>query len=191
MSEEEVLFELKNGSQAALKTLFDSYYKELTRYAIKIIGNSEAAEEIVQDIFVSVWKNRETSNIEVVRSYLSRAVKNRCINYINKNYPVNESIENSMYVSSGDSPSDGLEASELQKVIKDAEARLPKQTALIFALSRHTELTYPQISKELNISVKTVEYHISKALKSMREFLNDSGILFLAVMAEALVFAIS
>lgn len=182
MPEEEVLSELKNGSQVALKILFDTYYKELTRYGIKIIGNSEAAEEIVQDIFVSVWKNREKSKIEVVRSYLSRAVKNRCINYINKNHPMHENIESSMHVSSNDSPLEGMESSDLQKALVEAEKRLPKKTALIFALSRHTELTYPQISAELSISVKTVEYHMSKALKSMRDFLNESGALFLLLL---------
>lgn len=182
MSEEEALSKLKDGSQTALKVLFDLYYTDLTRYAIKIIGNTESAEEIVQDIFVSVWKNREKSQIEVARHYLSRAVKNRCINYINSNFPVHEDIEHSMQISSGDSPDTNLESVELQKVLEDAEKRLPKQTALIFGLSRHTELTYPQIASELDISVKTVEYHISKALKSMRAFLNESGLLLLLLI---------
>lgn len=182
MSEKEILAELKSGNQVALKMLFDNFYIELTRYALKIVGNSEVAEEIVQDIFVSIWNNREKSEIEAVRPYLSRAVKNRCINHIKKNHPIHEDIESSMHVSSNNSPLDGIEATELQKALKEAESRLPKQTALIFALSRHTELTYPEISKELDISVKTVEYHISKALKSMRGFLSESGILFIILL---------
>lgn len=182
MSEETILKELQKGSQKALKSLFDSYYQELTRYAIKIIGAPETAEEIVQDVFVSIWKNREKSQIKTARHYLLRAVKNRCINWIKSNQPIHDSIDESMHLRAEIFVEADMEYLELEQILELAEKQLSKQTALIFSLSRHTEMTYPEISKELNISVKTVEYHISKALKQMKEFLSQHDVLFLYLL---------
>ena len=177
MSEESILAELHSGSQKALKTLFDSYYTQLTHYAIRVMGDPSVAEEIVQDVFISVWKNREKTQIDNAKSYLTRAVKNRCINHIKTKHPIHEEAENFLFIETDETADSSLESEELALAIEEAEKRLPKQTALVFALSRHTEMSYLQISKELDISIKTVEYHISKALKSIREFLIEREIL--------------
>ncbi len=177
MSEEQILAELRSGSQKALRTLFDTYYTRLTHYAIRVIGDPSASEEIVQDVFISVWNNRQKSEIKDANSYLTRAVKNRCINHINANHPIHDEVDNFLSIAADFSADTSLESAELAGAIDLAEKQLPKQTALVFGLSRHTELTYPQISEELNISVKTVEYHISKALKLIREFLIQKEIL--------------
>lgn len=179
MSEEQILEELRNGNQTALEKLFEAHYTPLTKYAIKIVSNPEVAEEIVQDVFVSIWNNREKNSILSAQAYLSKAVRNRCINHIKSNFPVHESVESSMHVASDSSPESNLESMELLSALAVAEEKLPPHTARVFALSRHTELTYAEISKELDISVKTVEYHISKALKSIKEFLEKNDILFL------------
>ncbi|MEP1097554.1 MAG: RNA polymerase sigma-70 factor [Cyclobacteriaceae bacterium] len=179
MSEEQILVKLRNGNQTALEKLFEEYYTQLTRYAIKIVSNPEVAEEIVQDVFVSIWNNREKNSILSAQAYLSKAVRNRCINHIKSNFPIHENVESSMHVVSDSSPDSGMETRELSSALAAAERKLPSHTAKVFALSRHTELTYTEISKELDISVKTVEYHISKALKSIKEFLVVNDILFL------------
>ncbi|MGB0521979.1 MAG: RNA polymerase sigma-70 factor [Flammeovirgaceae bacterium] len=179
MTNLEITEKLKKGDKKALNWLFDQYYTKLTHYALKIISDPEASEEIVQDVFISIWKNRHKSAIKEYYPYLSRAVRNKCINYINSSLKNkrHEPIEHALHVVKGGDNHNNVEYNELSDALKDAEALLPQQTRLVFSLSRHSELTYAEISTKLDISKKTVEYHISKAFKIMRAFITSRGFL--------------
>ncbi len=179
MEEKEQLYRLARGDQNALKTIFDTHYTPLVRYALKISGTTETAEEIVQDIFVWLWEKRNNLNIEgQLGPYLARAVKNKSINYVKSRYHKTSQESVDPYpnlVVSSRSGEDVLAENELAAILEEAQHQLPEQTALVFSMSRHAEMTYPEIARELKISIKTVEYHISKALKSIREFLTAKG----------------
>lgn len=166
---------LRAGDKKALEGLFDQYYVQLVHYALKITSDPPASEEIVQDVFVSIWNNRKKLEIKSFYAYLSRAVRNKCITYIQSALKDHESIENVMYTVRDEASQTSMEAEELKNALKEAEGMLPKQTRLVFSLSRHSEMTYNEISKELDISIKTVEYHISKAFKLIREFIASRG----------------
>ena len=166
---------LRASDKKALQGLFDQYYVQLVHYALKIISDPAASEEIVQDVFVSIWNNRKKLEVKSFHAYLSRAVRNKCITYIQSAMKDHESIENVMYAVRDETSQSSMELEELTDALKEAENLLPKQTRLVFSLSRHSEMTYNEISKELDISVKTVEYHISKAFKLMREFIASRG----------------
>lgn len=166
---------LRASDKTALQSLFDQYYVQLVHYALKIIADPETSEEIVQDVFVSIWNNRQKLEINSFHAYLSRAVRNKCITYIQSKMRNQEPVENVMYAAKDEVSQHSMELEELTDALKEAENLLPQQTRLVFSLSRHSEMTYNEISKELDISVKTVEYHISKAFKLMREFIASRG----------------
>lgn len=167
--------QLRSSDKKALQWLFDEYYVQLVHYALKITSDPAASEEIVQDVFVAIWNNRKKLEINSFHSYLSRAVRNKCITYIQSVIKDHEPIENVMYATREEAKLDGVELEELSDTLKEAENLLPEQTRLVFSLSRHSEMTYNEISRELDISIKTVEYHISKAFKLMREFIASRG----------------
>jgi len=176
MTDASICEKLKRDNKEALQYLFDQHYTKLVHYALKITSDAESSEEMVQDVFVSVWNNRKKLEVKSFYAYLSRAVRNKCITYVQSAMKhQKESIENVMYASKDNDSQQDMEFDELADALKEAENLLPKQTRLVFSLSRHSEMTYNEISKELDISVKTVEYHISKAFKLMREFIVSRG----------------
>lgn len=165
---------LKKNNKTVLKYLFNTYHKQLFRYAYKLTLNKEISEEIVQDIFISLWEKRNEREIENFEYYLLRAVKYRSINYIKqKSKSFGQSNENTVSINSGYStPQQELEGKELAEAIDKAMLQLPKKCAIIFSLSRNSEMSYKEIAEELDISIKTVENQIGIALKKLREMLN-------------------
>lgn len=180
MNDEEINGQLRKGNKKTLQWLFDQYYKQLVHYALKITSDPEASEEIVQDVFVTIWENRKKQEVRSFYAYLSRSVRNKCITYIQSAIKKHEPIEEAMYVMKDEFSS--METEELSLALKEAEMILPDQTRLVFSLSRHTEMTYNEISQELEISVKTVEYHVSRAFKLMRSFLAKKGFEFVLLL---------
>lgn len=179
MSDLNLIQHVINDDQKALRALFDKYYADLVRYAIKITGLESSSEEIVQDIFIKLWEKRKQLKIEQnVAGYLIRAVKNQCLNLVSSRYhkTIHEDVTSAAHLHvSTDSAEQAIVEIELAEAIARACEALSDQTALVFSLSRHGEMTYPQIAEELDISVKTVEYHISKAIKSIRADLLSQG----------------
>ncbi|MBC7425568.1 MAG: RNA polymerase sigma-70 factor [Bacteroidia bacterium] len=167
----DLYIEVKAGSGTAFETLFKRYYSTLCSYAGKIIKNSDASEEIVQDCFVKLWEKRANINIDSsVKSYLYRSVHNACLNGI-KHEAIKDTYKNLQaqhYSSSFAFATDALHASELQTSIQKAIDTLPPQCKTIFTMSRFEELSYREIAEILNLSIKTIENQMGKALKIMR-----------------------
>lgn len=164
------------GDITAFEMLFRTYYQPLCNYAFTFLQDREDAEEIVQSTFILVWEKRETLAIRTsVRPYLYAMVRNACLNVI-KHEKIKEKYaleEIALANRSHDSVAHTVAFHELEYRIKVAMAELPEQCRLVFKLSRFEELKYAEIAEQLNISVKTVENHMGKALKIMREQLKD------------------
>ena len=166
---------IKEGNIKAFETLFRSYYEPLCRYAYQFVENMDNAEEIVQDLFYVIWKDRDKLQvITSVKGYLYRSVKNKSLQYLEKlrvrdNY-VNMYNENSMAESV--SPQEELEYKELELLIDRTLYSLPDRRQRIFRMNRVEGKKYIEIANELNISVKTVEAEISKALRELRDKYN-------------------
>lgn len=155
----------------AFEDLFKRYYAPLVVYACKYVPGIEIAREIVQDFFVKLYEKRTLINIDVsVKSYLYRSVYNSCMNYINqkniqekhlKNIDqeriVEENLENEVF------------SVELQYKIFEVVESLPAKCKLIFKLNRIDGLKNEEIAQQLNLSKRTVETQISKALKILRK----------------------
>ena len=148
----------------------------LCHFAIKYVKNLEQSEEVVQDTFYNIWKNKENLNIITsLKSYLYTAVRNNCLQVL-RTRSLDIKYENyykSHYVNESISPSDELNAKELSKVINKALNSLPERCREIFKMSRYEGLKYHEIAEKLSISIKTVEANMGKALKHFRAQLKD------------------
>jgi RNA polymerase sigma-70 factor, ECF subfamily len=164
------------GDITAFEMLFRTYYQPLCNYAFTFLQDREDAEEIVQSTFILVWEKRETLAIRAsVRPYLYAMVRNACLNVI-KHEKIKEKYaleEMALGDRSHDSVAHTVASNELEYRIKVAMGELPEQCRLVFKLSRFEELKYAEIAEQLNISIKTVENHMGKALRIMREQLKD------------------
>jgi RNA polymerase sigma-70 factor (ECF subfamily) len=158
------------------EALFRAYFTGLCYFARKYTGDTDSAKEIVHQVFIRIWENRNTFAWDKpAKSYLYTAVYNRSLNFLRdqrkfvshdealKHHAMNEQVV----------PENTLEASELENRIMAALKRLPEKCREAFELSRFEGKTYPEIAENLNISVKTVESHMSKALRFLRDELKD------------------
>jgi len=169
-TDSELLTLLQNNKEEAIDLLFRRYYSFVCKAAYRIIPDSNLVEDLTQDVFYELWKKRENLNINLsIRAYLKRAVINKSLNHIRDQRMKFDDHEKFPEASS--KASEGLQQlqeSELEEIIHAAIDRLPERCRIVFSLSRFEDMTYQQIADELNISIKTVENQISKALKYLR-----------------------
>lgn len=162
--------------QQAFKKLFWHYYDNLFNFSCSFVGSKEAAEEIVEDVFVSVWKNRATLlEITNLKVYLYSAVKNRSYNYLNRSkhrYIQDITALERTIASSLPTPEESLFTTELRQVFDNAIANLPPKCRQVYTLVKVDGLHYKEVATILEISPKTVENHIAKALRKIEENVN-------------------
>ena len=160
----------KNSDKEAFNDLFRKYYKNLCLYSSKYINEIDSVEEVVQAFFVKLWENRSQININgSVKSYLYAAIRNRAFNYIrdHKKFVNDEGLQDAAQMHVED------EDFELKEKISKAIDMMPQQRQTVFKLCRFHQLSYKEIANKLGISRKTVENHMSMALKDMRIHLAD------------------
>lgn len=168
-------FLYKKGDRKAFDTLFLKYYSILCAFG-KYYIPIEDAEEVVLDIMMWLWENREFQNIETsLRSYLFRAVRNRCLDLISKNQTKKRCYEHMFAeeMQKNFEDPDFYVAEELMGKIEKAVMKLPESYRVAFEMSRYQDKTYKEIAKELNVSIKLVEYRIQQALRFLRVELKD------------------
>lgn len=158
------------------EVLFREHFTGLCFFARKYTGDLDAAKEIVHNVFLRIWENRREFEWEKpAKSYLFTSVYNRSLNYIrdNRKFVRQEADPAPGMIADTAGYSENLEAAELEARIKLALRRLPEKCRKVFELSRFEEKRYTEIAEQLDISLKTVETHMSKALHIIREELKD------------------
>ena len=174
MDDNNLITLLQQGDRNAYKQLFIKYYSPLCEYASQYISDDDS-EELVQELMLFLWETRENLVIETsLKSYLFISTKHRCLNAIRKNQ-YHERIHNQIYEKIKDQfeDPDYYFVNELTENIQKAIENLPETNRETVAMSRFGEKTNVQIAEKLGISVKTVEYRISQALKILRLKLKD------------------
>jgi RNA polymerase sigma-70 factor (ECF subfamily) len=163
-----------NHSIILYENIFRQYYEPLIKFANRYVSSATVAENIIHDVFLYLWDERDRLDFNVnIKSYLYNAVKNRCINYLNK-----KKLENQYKVSEfridmdRQTPESILINKELNKVIKSVLNKMPPKQREIYIMSRFDQLTYTEIASILNISVKTVETQMSRSLKYLKKKLS-------------------
>jgi RNA polymerase sigma-70 factor (ECF subfamily) len=172
----EIIRRIKQGDEGQFESLFRSSYVSLVRYAKTLIRDHDTAEEIVQDLFFRLWKDREKLQIESsLNGYLYRAVHNRCLHHINHNKVVEKYAREMAFnaTESNETPTDILNYRDLQAKITGILERLPEKCGKIFCMSRFEGLKYSEIAQRLSVSIKTVEANMGRALKEFRKALAE------------------
>jgi RNA polymerase sigma-70 factor, ECF subfamily len=182
---DQLIATLQAGDITAFEMLFRTYYQPLCNYAYSFVQDKDEAEEIVQATFLSVWEKRDTLTIHTgVKPYLYAMVRNASLNVLKHEKIKQQHVAGELAVAerSVESVARTVMASELESRIYKALDKLPEQCRLVFKLSRFEELKYAEIAEQLNISIKTVENQMGKALKIMREQLKDYLPLLIVLM---------
>lgn len=176
LTDKHILERLQKGDEQVFEEFFKTYYERLCNYANTILNDMDEAEEMVQGAFLAMWEKRETIEVHSsLKSYLYRAVYNSSLNHV-KHLKVRQKYDNRHQHNATlehNSTSESLIASELDAIAQNAINNLPPQCQNVFKLSRFENLSYAEIAEQMGISVKTVENHMIKALKVLREKLKD------------------
>ncbi len=170
ISDEELLAKLKLGSRLALDEIYKRYHAPLFSHAYKKLQSKEEVRDILQDVFLNLWTNKETIVINNLSSYLFSSVRNRILNVF-RNTKVREMYSKSLqeFIDKGENVVDlKLNEKELINLIEEEIAKLPPQMRLIFEMSRNLELSHKEIASELNISPHTVRTQVRNALRILR-----------------------
>lgn len=177
---------LRKGDSYAFELLSKLYYSRLLHVSSNYLTNKEDAKDIVQEVFMKIWNKKSQLNIHTnLNSYLYKMTKNTCIDYLRKKESrVTESLnlefrENHIHLSSlKDDASSKIIEQELEIEIQYAISLLPEKCREVFIKSRMEGLKHREISDEMDISTKTIENHMTKALKHMRFHLREFITLF-------------
>ena len=164
---------LANDGEAALDLIFRKYYAFLCKSIYRVIPDSQITEDIAQEVFYELWKKRQRLTIKTsLKAYLKRAALNKSLNYIrDQKIDYRKAAPKEDLAASSLNVLQTMATENLQVDIDRAIDGLPERCRLVFVLSRFEEMSYQQIAEQLNISIKTVENQISKALKSLRKSL--------------------
>jgi RNA polymerase sigma-70 factor (ECF subfamily) len=169
--EKNLLERLRADDERALDALFRTWHGYLFKIAFSMLGNADAAQDAVQEVFVRFWHKRHEIEVQTtLKGYLQRSIVNQCLAVLRQQKPVSALTEHQAQVpDTAPSAPDTLHADSLETLVHAAIERLPEQCRLIFRLSRFDELSRREIAEQLDISLKTVENQIGKALRILRD----------------------
>jgi RNA polymerase sigma-70 factor (ECF subfamily) len=174
---------LQINTQREFQEIYHKHFNGLANYAYSVLQDKDAAKDVVQDVFLDLWNKRETLSITTsLEAYLVRAVKFKSIDFIRKDKTKQQYVAKMTPASIPftEDNSDGDEqTANRKKQLSYAIAQLPTKCRQVFLLSRVSGYTYKEIAEEMNISPKTVENQISRALKLLRQKLSDLMVLIL------------
>ena len=164
------LQQIAAGDEAAFRQVYLSFYKRLYQFARAIVKTREPAEEIVEDVFIRIWQQREQlPSIRNLRVYLYTATKNTALNYLSKKAreSITEPFDHIQIELNGSAvnPEQILITAEMYKKIQKAVESLPPRCKMIFKLVREDGLRYKEIAEILNISVNTIDAQMAIAVK--------------------------
>lgn len=164
---------IREGDKLAFRHFFESYFTSLCRFMHVYIPDKAVVEELALDIFVYIWENRTTLQIQLsFKAYLFQAARNKCLNELRQK---KKTVSlNDIDIDIVDTEILSLENEELYKLIQEAVSALPDKCREVFNLSRNENLSNKEIAERLDISIKTVEGQITKALKRIKDFLGET-----------------
>ncbi|TDE15582.1 RNA polymerase sigma-70 factor [Dyadobacter psychrotolerans] len=174
-SDQILIDRLQKGDEKAFKEIYNRYWKKLYVIALRKLSDTDIAEGIVQDIFLSIWERRTSLQIENLEAYLVTSVRFGCINQI-KASVLHEKYELYTYAYDSEEISVTEEQLDLNDLINTIENQLrsfPESWQQIFRLHRLEYRSTKEISKQLNIPQRTVELHLSRVVQALRISLHD------------------
>lgn len=175
LTDEELVNQLKSGNVHAFEKLFRRYYSPLFKYAFVIVKQKDDAEEVVQELFYNIWKNK--SNLKITSSFKSYAFRSAYNNSLqqlrkrNKTISIDGSDPDTR--EPGFAEHDRVQLQQLSETIEQVLKSIPERSKRIFEMNRYEGLKYHEIAEKLSISIKTVEANMSRTLKTFRKYLKE------------------
>lgn len=170
VTDEKLFKQIKQGDERAFRRLFNRYYQVLLAIAINLIKDINGAKDTVQEVFFQIWKRRDVLEIpDKVEAYLKRSTINRALNLIQSKKRMVPLAPDFDASGKNAGAQEQLEAEEMNLVIQQALASLPERCRTVFVMKRIEGLSLKEIAERLDISPKTVENQITKALKVLKE----------------------
>lgn len=184
VTDQQLLEALCAGQEWAFTVVYDEYWYPMYKAAFHKIGQRHVAEEIVQDIFTRLWNERANLRTTTLNYYLFSAVRFEVIDHIRKAGPRSRYLAYYQAFASQHehNTEDEVAYNELLRNIDEGLKPLPAKTREMFKLSRVESWTVAQIAEFMNLSEKTVEYHLGKASRAVREYLSETLLLLLLSM---------
>ncbi|MEO1256987.1 MAG: RNA polymerase sigma-70 factor [Bacteroidota bacterium] len=181
LSDKQLLSLVRIGNEVAFSQLFERHWKKLLNTAYRVTRDKDAAQDIVQEVFADIWTKRNYLDIENLEAYLHQSTRYTVFRYIRKSKMIIKDfdfIESPVKINITE---EQLDFQETSSRLEHSISQLPEQRKRVFQLSRYENMSNKQIAKHLDISVRTVESHISKALETLRYQFSD--IILLVVLA--------
>ena len=168
LTDDELTLLLQQGDEPAFTHIYNSYWKKLYYIAYKLLKDTDAAEEIVQEVFLTLWKKKEGLNIQSVNHYLGAMTRYAVYRYLakEKNCKIKEhdvALKNTEAICEID-----IDNKILLEIITELSNKLPEKCRLVFQYNKLQDLSLTEVAEKLNISQKTAEAHLTKALRIIR-----------------------
>jgi RNA polymerase sigma-70 factor (ECF subfamily) len=168
LTDDELMQCLQTGEEKAFTEIYDRYWEKLLAIGYYHTRDKQSAEDIVHDVMTSLWARRSDLKIQSVNAYLATAVKFAVFKWIARDKKRREALARLHSSEHFSDVEEKLEAKFLQEYLRGELEQLPEKTRLVFNYSRNKEFTITGIAKKTDLSPKAVEYHITKALRALR-----------------------
>ena len=183
---EKIAFEkYKEGDKSAFSSIFIAYYPDLVMFATRFLNDLDSSQEIVQDVFVKFWEDRQKIVIaSSLKSYLLKSVQNKCLDWL-RHLKITDQYADTILSTStllDYNTENYVLRSELEYNIEKILDQLPEEFAIPFRLNRYDGLKYHEIAEKLHVSQRTVEVRIGKALYALRKNLAEYFITVVAIL---------
>jgi RNA polymerase sigma-70 factor (family 1) len=180
-SDQDLLKLLKNGDHDAFTEIYERYWNKLLAIGFNHTKDKFLAEEIVQDIFVSIWNRKSEIEIDNLSAYLATAAKFSVFKYLKREFSKKQLTEKNYQRPVLSFENEQIEARFLEEYINGIVEQLPDKCRVVFKYSRADGLSNSEISKQMNIAEKTVEAHLTKGIKIIKLRLKNSGTLLIVL----------
>jgi RNA polymerase sigma-70 factor (ECF subfamily) len=172
LSDQEVLVAFRNGSERAFEEIHNRYFNKLYLHALKMLGDEQAAQDVVQDVFITFWGKQEELNIhKSLAAYLYTSTRNRVLNVMEQDRVYNHHVHSFatfLEQASFEHHGERNEEEAFYLMFEAEVGRLPPKMKEVFELRMHEDLSYYEIAGKLSISDKTVKKQINNAIKILK-----------------------
>lgn len=190
-NDSELVEQLKSNDEAAFTHIYNKYWEKLFAIGFSYCRQKQIAEEMVQDVLMSLWDRRHTIAITNLSAYLATAIKFAVFKHLLKEKRRAELLEQGLSPVMYISEEEHINGRFLQDYINGVVETLPQQCRLVFRYSRNGELSIPEIAEKMQLSPKTVESHLTKALRILRLSLRGLRLWTMLAVLYLTLFAIS
>jgi RNA polymerase sigma-70 factor, ECF subfamily len=182
-TENNLLQQLAQGRQSAFRSIYDKYYRYLVVTAYQYLRDNDLARDTAQEVFADLWRRRqELPDLISLKAYLRRSVCNKALDILRHRKRWQTDAEIPEIVSNLNRADELAETLELTQAIQLAISELPEKCRAVFLLSRYEQQSHKEIATELDISSKTIENQMTKALKHLRMRLEEQGLMLFLLM---------